>query len=137
MAINGTEYAWEDIDIVLFGRIVVGVTEINYKIKRERKNIYGRGKKPVAYGRSSAEYSGSIGLLQSEIEAIQSSLPRGKNLTDIPPFDVTVSYRYENNTVIDILRSCSFTEYEKGMKTGDTNMEIKLPIDIGDIEYNA
>ncbi|WP_448529172.1 hypothetical protein [Raineya sp.] len=135
--INGTEYAWEDIEVVLLGRPLIGVTEISYKTKKEQVKIYGRGRDPVAYGRSRNEYEGSITLLQSELEALQQSLPRGKTLTDIPAFDITVAYAYENAVVVDILRGCTFTEFEKKMKTGDTHMEISLPLNIGKIDYNV
>lgn len=135
--INGTEYAWEDIDIVLLGKILIGVTEINYKAKKEQVKIYGRGKDPVAYGRSRNEYEASITLLQSEVEALQASLPRGKTLMDIEPFDITVSYAYQGNVVVDILRSCTFVEFEKKMKTGDTHMEIAIPLNVGKIDFNS
>lgn len=140
MPVNGKEYAWEDINIVLFGRIVEGVTDIKYKVKREQVAIYGRGSIPVAHSRSKKEHEASITILQSELEAIQKSMPAGKDLTDLEAFDITVAYTPQNNvleTVTDVLKGCRFTEYEKGMSTGDTHKEIELPLNLSNIIYNV
>ena len=37
---------------------------------------------------------------------------------------------------VDTLVDCEFTEVKKGLKTGDMNMEVELPLIIGDIKYN-
>lgn len=137
--INGYEYAWEDITIVMFDRIINGITDLKYKTKREQVEIYGRGAIPVALGKSKKEFEGSITLLQSEVEALQRSLTTSKDLTDIQAFDITISYIPEGSlqSVTDILKDCRFTEFEKGMKTGDTHREIELPLRIGNIVYNV
>jgi hypothetical protein len=138
--INGNEYAWEDIKVVLPGstRPLDGVVAIEYSEKKDHINIYGRGDKPVAMGRGKREYSGSITLLQSEVEALQRTLPKGRSITDIPAFSIPVSYQPENGPLtVDMLIAVRFGEIKKGMKTGDPNMEIELPLIIGDIQYNV
>ena len=139
MPVNGKEYAWEDINIVLFGRIVEGVSDIKYKVKREQVAIYGRGSTPVAHSRSKKEHEASITLLQSELEAIQKALPAGKDLTDLEAFDITVTYAPQNSLeiVTDVLKGCRFVEYEKGMATGDTHKEVELPLNLSNILYNV
>ena len=140
MAINGAQYAWEDINVVILGRIINGIEEVKYKVKKDKTAIYGRGKNPIAFGRSKKEYDGSISILQSELEALQASVPSGKDITDLDPFDITISYSYDANPgiiVVDILRNCSFMEFEKGMKTGDTHMVVNCPLQIGKIDYNV
>jgi len=59
MAINGQEYAWEDVQIVMLGRPVIGVVEISYKTMREKKNIMGRGSRPVARGQRTTKAKSS------------------------------------------------------------------------------
>src|SRR5688572_27229923 len=95
--INGNEYAWEDLQIVMEGKAqpLEGVTEIEYTTKKEHTNIYGKGDKPVAMGRGKKEPGGKIVLLQSEFEALQQSLPAGKDATDRKPFTITVAYAPE------------------------------------------
>jgi hypothetical protein len=138
--INGTEYAWEDIQVVLPGSILPrdGVSGIEYTYKKEHTNIHARGAKPVAGGRGKEDAEGSITILQSLLEALQAALPPGKNLVHLPGFTVTVAYAPEGGVAtIDQLIFVRFTEVKKGMKSGDPNQEITLPIIIGDINYNV
>lgn len=140
MIINGNEYSWEDMEIIFLGKPIPmnGVTALSYEEKKEHTNIYGRGDKPVAMGRGKREYSGSITILQSELEAIQRALPSGKSMSDVTGFDITVSYAPKGGEVTtDRLRYCRVGGTKKGMKTGDANMEIELPLVIGDIVYNV
>lgn len=138
--INGNEYSWEDIQVLFPGKNspVDGVAAIEYEVKKDHSNIYGRGSKPVAMGRGKEEYAGSITLLQSEVEALQKTLEKGKNLTNIPAFNIVVSYVPPDGVIVtDQLVQCRFAEIKKGMKSGDPNMEIQLKLVIGDIIFNA
>lgn len=140
MAINGKEYGWIDIRIALLGRPVAGITGIEYGGKQEKKNVYGTGSKPIARVKGAKTYEGKINLLQSELQAIQQSVGRGKELTDIGMFDITVSYIPDDLTgviITDTLLDCEFTEVKKASKAGDTNMEVELPLIIGDINYGS
>lgn len=132
------EYSWSDIEMTMLGRVVIGFRKISYTEKQTKTNIYARGNKPVARTRGNKEYEGSVMLLQSEVESLQAELAAGKSLNDIGPFDITVSYApASGNIKTDILKACEFTEITKGMSQGDSNMEIELPIIIGDIDYNV
>ena len=137
--INGFEYSYEDISTVFAGKLLTGFTAVKYKVKKDHKNIYGKGAKPVAMGRGKKEYDGSsVTVLQSELEAIQAQLPDGKDLTDLAPFTLTVSYAPEGGKITtDTLLFCRVMDYEKGMKSGDGNMEIELQLMVGDIKYNV
>ncbi len=135
--INGFEYSYEDISITFANKLMVGFNAVKYSVKKEHKNVYGRGAKPVAMGRGKKDFAGSITLNQSELEAIQAQLPAGKDLTDLAPFKVIVSYAPEGGVITtDALLFCRIGDYEKGMKHGDGNMEIEFPLVIGDINYN-
>jgi hypothetical protein len=137
--IQGKEYDFEDIKVKIFDKEPIGVTSVKYGHKQETKLQHGTGKHAISYTRGKYEATGEIGLLQSEFEAMQRTLPKGKSLTDIPPFDITVSYAMEGDTnaVTDILKGCFFTEVSKELKTGGEAMEIKLPIIVTRILYNA
>lgn len=136
--INGFEYSWEDISATLAGKLLVGFVAVKYKSSKEHKNIYGRGSEPVAMGRGKKDYNGSVTINQSEFEALQAKLPKGKDLTDLAPFTVTVAYAPEGGAITtDELTFCRIGDFEKGMKQGDANMEIELPLIIGKINYNV
>lgn len=139
MAINGAEYAWQDIEVVMAGKNLVGITAISYTSRKAHENVYGRGAKPVATVRGKEEFEGSITILQSELEALQSSLgSRNKGVTAIDPFNITVAYSAElGDTVTDSLLSCRITEVTKAFSNEDMNMVVELPLVIGDIEYNS
>jgi hypothetical protein len=136
--INGFEYSWEDISISLLKRLITGFTAIEYAASKEHMNIHGRGANPVAMGRGRKTYQGSITMLQSEVEAIQAGLPKGKDLTDLAPFKVIVAYAPEGGAITtDELLYCRFTNLPKGMNEGDGNMMVALPLVIGNINYNV
>jgi hypothetical protein len=137
--VQGKEYDFEDIKVKIFDKEPIGITAVKYGHKQETQLQHGRGKTAIAYTRGKYEATGEIGLLQSELEAIQRTLPKGKSLTDIPPFDITVSYAMEGDTnaVTDILKGCFFTEVSKELKAGGTAMEVKLPLVITQVLYNV
>lgn len=140
IAFNTRDYSWADVEIRLLDNSVVGAVGFQY-IKRQLKtNIYGRGTKPIRRTRGNKEYEGSITLLQSELEALQ-DLAKASGLedpVDFLPFSVAVSYENAEGVITtDILLYCEFIEIPKGMAQNDPNMEIELPLIIGDIKYAA
>lgn len=140
MAFNSEEYAWIDIQVVMQGRNVAGLTGIRYKETQTKTNIYAKGKKPYARTRGNKEYEGSIKILQSELEALTKQVgKKGGSINDLPPFDIAVAYAPElgGNIVTDIIKGAEFNEVEKGMDQNDPFMEIELPLIIGDIQYNV
>lgn len=138
--ISGFEYASEDVKIILPGKLTPeeGVTDINYMTEKEHTEIYGMSAKAVALGRGQQKQSGDVTVLQSVIEGMQLMLLPGQNLTQLPPFTISVGYAPAGGRVtIDRLKFCRIKKVPKGMKAGDTHMEVKLELAIGEIEYNA
>lgn len=41
--INGINYDWGSVSVILFGTPVVGITKITYKSKQDKVNNYGAG----------------------------------------------------------------------------------------------
>lgn len=136
--INGTEYAWEDIQVHIKGNAtpLEGITDIKYKSSRNVAPIYGRGSDPIAYGRGQRGYEGSMVILQSTLESLirASADSDPKNAV----MEITVSYAPEGGVATtDVLKYAMITEFEKGMASGDTHAEISLPLFIGKINYNV
>lgn len=133
--INGYEYGWVDVQIVIEGNplVVRGVTAFSYGPKRAHENVYGGGAKPVAKSRGKKEFVMSLTLLQSEAESWQASLPPGYDLTDVD-VNITVSYAPAGGAIVtDQLVGCRFPDYAKEMDTETMNMPITLngiPFDI-------
>jgi|WetSurMetagenome_2_1015567.scaffolds.fasta_scaffold02807_12 hypothetical protein len=136
---NSKEYEWNNVEVVMLGKVVTGIRGVTYKESQEKEPVYGRGNKPRAIQAGNKTYEGKISLLQSELEALQDAAGVGASILDISSFDVTVAYvpKTGGAVVVDIIKNVEFTEVEKGMKQGDKFMEIELPIVALDIESNV
>ena len=134
---DSKQYAWCDISIAFGGRILIGVTEVEYTEKREKDFLYGRGCRPHGVVAGNRSYEGKISLWQSELEA----MTRDALSNDILglSFDLVVSYvpLDGGQIVTDILRHVEFTEVKKGMKQGDKNMIVELPIIFIDVNRQS
>ncbi|MEO8589499.1 MAG: hypothetical protein ABI432_09035 [Flavobacteriales bacterium] len=139
--INGQEYAYEDVTIVVEGKSIplMGVKGIKYGETKEHTNLYGRGNVPVAMGRGKKEMKeGSLKILQSELEAMQAAMAPGKSIADRKPFAITVAYAAEAGpVVVDKLLGCRITDIPKEISDEDTNMEVELKFLPFAIKYNA
>lgn len=122
----------------MLGR-VIDILAIEYDYKKDHKNIKGRGNRVVGMARGDEGPEGcKITVLQSDFEAMQASLPKGKTLVHLAPFDITCSYAPEGGEIkTDILKYCRVKSQKKGMKQGDGNMTVDLDLEVAEIEYNA
>ncbi len=125
---SSKQYSWNDISVATGGKIIEGITEIEYTAKQEKKPLEGRGNEPHRILRGKKSYEGKIVLWQSEVEAMIESAPN-KDILALE-FDIIWSFVPEDGgqTVTDVLSGCEITEYKKGLKQGDTNMLVELPI---------
>lgn len=128
---------WNSITVNLLGRDVEGITEVSYNDKKEKENAYGAGGYPVGRGEGNYSAKASITLLVEEEMAIQKSLPRGKRLDDIAPFDVLVEYEYEGVLYRDRIRNCEFQGRSVGVKQGDKKIANKHELIVSHIDWNV
>jgi len=138
-AFNAEEYGWKDLQVMFLGRPVIGLRGLRFKESQEKTNVYGAGKKPVARTRGNVMYEGEVKVLLSELVAmLQSQGNNAKGVMSIPPFDIAVSFAPDEGGVITSfsLVYCEFTENEVNLNQGDQQVEITLPIIIGDIKWN-
>lgn len=125
MAINGKNYDWEDISVMLPNGQAVGITEIKYEDGQTVTARYGKGAKPRGYGRGNYEASGSMVLDRDEWEKFKIYLAatgKGKIL-DHALFTVVVMYANSDmGTVTDTLNSCKISKFSGGgASQGDDN----------------
>lgn len=131
--INGTNYAWANVALILFGVPVVGITKIEYKKKANKANNYGAGQEPVSRGYGNNEYEASIEIYQDEWRKIIALSPV-KDPTQIPPFEVQVVFGGSRlTTQTDILQMAEFPEDAFTAGQGDTKLLINIPLIIGGI----
>jgi hypothetical protein len=132
--VNGVNYSWGNIGVVLFGTPVIGILSIDYKRKQKKENNYGAGNEPVSRGYGMKEYEGSIELYVDTWKAIISSSPNRDPL-QIGPFDIPVTFGGTGVlTNKDVLRAVEFLEDPLETKSGDTKLTVKIPLIIGGID---
>jgi hypothetical protein len=133
--INGVNYSWANVKLVLFGVPVVGITHIEYKRKQKKENNYGYGLDPVSRGYGNKEYEGKITLYRDEWNAIIAAAPNRDPL-DIPWFDIQVSFAGSRvQPVLDVLKACEFMEDPFTVAQGDTKILVEIPLIIGSIDH--
>ncbi|MEG1937106.1 MAG: hypothetical protein RRZ64_07985 [Rikenellaceae bacterium] len=139
MRINQREYAWGDVQIIIFGQPVAGCRGVDYKTKKEKELLFGAGRSARAIQHKRREVDGSVTILQSELQALNRSAKANgyKDILDVD-FDIIVSYMSEGGIVtIDRIVCASISEMPHGMKEGDGNSEHVLPFVALDVEYGS
>lgn len=129
VVINNREYEWGDIEVIVLGRPVTGITGIEYTTKRTKELRFGSGVEPKSIQRGRREYEGTITLMQSEVIALNKAAQQAgyKDILDVD-VDIIVTYLSETNVpTVDTLKICSFSELPKGMKEGDLQSEHAMP----------
>lgn len=128
--INGTSYGWGNIQVVMLGSPIEGITKIDYKRTLKADPIYGAGQEPISYGYGQYTYSASIEMLTEEWKKI-SDAAAGLPLT-IAPFNISILFIPDQNGIIfpfkDILYNCQFLEDGLSANTGDTSLKVSIPL---------
>jgi hypothetical protein len=133
--INGRAYGWADISLNILGREVIGSKAVSYSETQEKQNNFGSGNRPVSRGRGRIEAEASVTLHMEEVIAIQAIAP-GRNLANIRPFDIIVSYIDDSgNAVTDKLRNCEFLGNSREVSEGDMEIEVELELIISHIDW--
>lgn len=125
--VNGNDYDWSQVTATINGTILNGVKAINYELAREKTNNYGSGSKPVSRGRGRKEFTASLTLDMTEMERIQDGAPN-RDITDIAPFDVTVTFDNTGKVITHILRNCEFMNNPRALEEGSTGFEIEVDL---------
>jgi hypothetical protein len=128
---------WNSITTNMLGRDVEGITELEYTDTTAKENAYGAGSYPVGRGEGNYEAKASITLYVEEMNAIQKSLPPGKSIADIAPFDITVEYAYQNMKYKDRIHNAEFTGRGVSVKQGDKTIAYKQDLIISHIDWNV
>ena len=132
----GTMVGWNKVTNNMLGRDIEGIKEIEYSDATELENARGAGKFPIGRGEGNYEAKCSIELYVEEEIALQRSLPPGTNLSDIPPFDITVQYEYGSIKYKDRIRNCQFKGRSNGGKQGDKTLSHKNELIPSHIDWN-
>lgn len=125
--INGREYEWGDLTLILANRDIVRYRGIKYTKKIEREAIYAKGSRPVSIQSGNESFEGEITMLQSQYQKLVRA--GGGSIFSLM---VDALQNYGNPTkgdamLTDRIESMRFTESTKELKQGDKFMEITVP----------
>lgn len=131
---SSKQYSWCDLSIAFGGRIIEGITSLEYTEKKEKDFLYGRGCKPHSIVSGNRSYEGKVTVWQSELEAMTRD-SSNKDVLSLE-FDIVATYEPKDGgqIVTDILKNVQFQEVKKGLNQGDKNMTVEMPILFTDIK---
>ena len=140
--INGRQYEFADISLVLGGRDVCGLRGIKYSEKQEKEVLYGKGNKPLSVQKGNFSYEGEISLTQSELETLKTLARKQTGRSSIMSLNLNAVVCYGNPLkgdimITDRIYGIQFTEDAKELKQGDKYMEVTLPFICTDIDYQT
>ncbi len=121
------QYEYADITVFMGNRDVTGLRAIKYTTKQEKELLHGKGNMPMSIQKGNKTNEGEIGLLQSELEALE--VAAGGSILDL---ETTIVINYGNPSKgdmvkTDVLVGVQFTEDPREMKQGDKFMDITVP----------
>lgn len=138
VTINNKEYAWGDIQVVMWGRPVIGLKGIEYKTTKDKELNYGAGREAYGIQHGKRANEGTIKLSSAELNAMNNAA-KAKGYQDIldVELNIIVSYIPEGSVAItvDEIICASFKELPKGMNEGDLKAEHSLPFVCLKINY--
>lgn len=124
---DSRQYEWADITVFGGNRDITGIRAVKYVIKQEKELLHAKGNKPMSIQKGNITNEGELGLLQSELEALE--VAGGGSILNL---ELTVVINYGNPSKgdmikTDVLRGVQFTEDPRDMKQGDKFMDVTLP----------
>lgn len=126
--INGTSYAWSQIQVNILNTPVNEVTAISYEDEQEMQDNYGAGERPVSRGYGKITAKAKITMAMAEVVALQAVAP-GKQLSRIPEFDVIVAYQPDGGKlVVETIKNCRFKSNKREVKEGDMSIPVELEL---------
>ena len=117
------EYEWADVSVMLGGVLLTKIQGVSYTASQEKEVIYGKGNEPISVQKGNKSYSGSLTLLQSELDSL--TLAGGDDGVLGLQVDILVVYgNPQKGDVLrkDYLRGVQFTSEPRDIKSGDKNM---------------
>ncbi len=139
MAVNGKKYSYENIQVALAGKPLVGCVAIEYDLEEDSSEVHVLGSRdPHAVISGKGKYMGKITLVMDEYDALQMSIEKGRSITDIAAFEIVIARLGANDILMtDVIKKVKFNKVSKKFEAGQTADKIELPFTAGGIDYNV
>lgn len=125
--INGREYEWADLTLVLGGRDMVEFRGIGWKKKIEREHLHAKGRNAGSIQSGNITVDGEITILKSGYDALAKA---GNGSVLGHNFDLLLAYGNPSSgdaMTTKRIVGLRFTEEGEEWKQGDKFQEVKLP----------
>lgn len=126
---SSKQFSWNDISVVILGKTIVGLLEIEYKLKQEKEYAYGRGSDPHSIQSGNKSVKGKFVMLQSdfdEFEATVKAVDPTLDITDVA-FDAVWSFEKSDKVLTEIIQGIELEIKKRTFKQGDKFGKIELP----------
>jgi hypothetical protein len=139
----GKAYNGLECRVSLLNGTIAGLSSIAYATNQAKADVYGAGGVALARTVEPKQHTGSLTVMMEEYQQIADaaeSAGYNRDLTDVPPFTITVVYQPDKNNpdkiATDYLKNVEFTGVDRTVngQTGDAQM-IELGLVVGDVEY--
>jgi hypothetical protein len=129
---NSKEFSWKDISVVILGKKITGIQNVEYKESIEKDYVRGRGSEPLGIQSGNKSYEGSLELLRSEYDLLVLAARAANPLYSVLDiaFDVVICYELPNEPAklkTDVLIGAEFKEAAHKMGQGDLMAKVTLP----------
>jgi hypothetical protein len=129
---NSKEYSWKNLTVVILGKTITGIQNIEYKVTKEKDYVRGRGNEPLGIQNGNKSYEGSMELLRSEYDLLVLAAKAANpnyDVTDIS-FDIIECFELPsvpNKINTNVLAGAEFKEASFKMGQGDMTAMVTLP----------
>lgn len=130
------QFAWKELSVLIDGRPMLELTDIEIKTVKNIEEIYGAGDDPQFLGEGNKSHSGNIELLQSGYEALVEEAKKrgGFDVTDLE-VDIIMSLVPKSKnpaiigmkTVVNRIVGMKFPEDGYKMTQGSTHTKVAIP----------
>lgn len=136
--INGVSFTFADLQLMIFGVPIIGLTGISYMDEQVMQANYSAGSKlPTSVGFGNITFDCSITMTMEAVQAIRKVAPNGR-LQNIPFFPVGINFLPDSGLLVrHVLKNCRFKGTSQAPAPDQSQIEVTLPLFVSDIDYNA
>ncbi|MBI1228216.1 MAG: hypothetical protein GC192_23485 [Bacteroidetes bacterium] len=134
VVINQERFSPADVNVTFFGRIVPGVSQIDYKEAQDVEEVMVVGNRNAAgWTSGNFKYSGEIVLLEEEYLGLK--LAAGGSILKLKPFPITITKVKDGLVLKETLVNVKFTESGTSVQGGSVSaLQRRLPIKFFDLK---
>ena len=134
--VNGVVHNFASISVLVAGVPLYSISSVSYKDMQEVENTQGMGYYSVGRSYGAITYEASLTMQLGDALKLQDLATDGR-VQSLPPFDVVVTFQPfgSTNVVVHTLKDCTFTEFGIDTSSGDMQIDVELPMQVGFIAF--